>query len=62
MLTAIVLIFNTFIGFFVFYRIGKQSVINDLIKVYNGACRENEDNQIMIRCLKEQLKDKENKQ
>lgn len=62
MLTAIVLILNTFIGFFVFYRIGRQSVINDLIKAYNDVCRNNEDKQIIIKCLKEQQKNKENKQ
>ena len=46
-------------GYFLCYRLGKQSVINNLIKEYKNVVKENEDKQIIINCLKEQLKDKE---
>lgn len=53
MTTLIILtVINIVLAWFFYYRIGKQSVINDLIK----ACKDNEDQRIIIKCLQERLK------
>lgn len=41
---------------YLYYRIGKQSVINDLIKAYKEVCKDNEEQRIIIKCLQERLK------
>ena len=56
---VVLVLMNVVMGYFLCYRLGKQSVINNLIKEYKNVVKENEDKQIIINCLKEQLKDKE---
>lgn len=54
MTTSIILtVINIVLVGFFFYRIGKQSVINDLIKAYKEVCKDNEEQRIIIKCLQE---------
>lgn len=46
---------------FVWYRLGRQSVIDDLIKAYENVCRINESSQIIIKSLLNRLKEYEEK-
>ena len=39
-----------------YHRIGKQSVIDDLIKAYENVCRLNQCNEILIERLRNELK------
>lgn len=59
-------VINIVLSWFIFYRIGKQSVINDLIKAFKEECRNSEAGMEIIYALKErirQLKEKdENKE
>lgn len=57
MTTLIILtVINIVLAWFFYYRIGKQSVINDLIKAYKEVCKDNEDQRIIIKCLQERQK------
>lgn len=57
MTTSIILtVINIVIAWFLYYRIGKQSVINDLIKAYKEVCKDNEEQRIIIKCLQERQK------
>lgn len=57
MTTSIILtVINIVLAWFFYYRIGKQSVINDLIKAYKEVCKDNEEQRIIIKCLQERLK------
>lgn len=57
MTTLIILtVINIVLAWFFYYRIGKQSVINDLIKAYKEVCKDNEDQLIIIKCLQERQK------
>lgn len=57
MTTPIILtVINIVLVWFIYYRIGKQSVINDLIKAYKEVCKDNEEQRIIIKCLQERLK------
>lgn len=47
---------------FVWFRFGKQNVIDELIEAYNKVCKDNREKQIIINHLKEQLKSKKDKQ
>lgn len=72
MTTPIILtVINIVLAWFFFYRIGKQSVINDLIKAYKEECQNSEAGMEIIYALKERIrqlkekdenKEKENKQ
>lgn len=44
---------------FVWYRLGRQSVIDDLIKEHEKVCRINESGQIIIKSLLNRLKEYE---
>lgn len=64
MTTPIILltVINIALSWFIFYRIGKQSVINDLIKAFKEECRNSEAGMEIIYALKErirQLKEKD---
>lgn len=66
-LTVIILtVINTLLAWIVFYRLGRQSVINNLLKAYKEECRNSEAGMEIIYALKErirQLKEKdENKE
>lgn len=57
MTTLIILtVINIVLAWFFYYRIGKQSVINDIIKAYKEVCKDNEDQLIIIKCLQERQK------
>lgn len=72
MTTPIILtVINIVLAWFFFYRIGKQSVINDFIKAFKKACQNSEAGMEIIYALKERIrqlkekdenKEKENKQ
>ena len=47
---------------FVWYRLGRQSVIDDLIKAYENVCRINESSQIIIKSLQNRLKEYKEKE
>lgn len=47
---------------FVWYRLGRQSVIDDLIKAYKKVCRLNECDEFIIESLKNRLKEYEEKE
>lgn len=47
---------------FVWYKIGRQSVIDDLIKAYENVCRINESSQIIIKSLQNRLKEYKEKE
>ncbi len=51
----IILFVNVLIGAFVWYRLGRQSVFNDLYKYLQNVIRDNEDKEIIIKTLKSQL-------
>lgn len=67
-MTALIIltVFNIVIAQLFFYRIGRQSVINNLLKAYKKECRNSEAGMEIIYALKErirQLKEKdENKE
>lgn len=54
-MTIIILIINLLIGIYVYYRLGKQSVYNNLYDQLQNTIRDNEDKEIIIKALKEQL-------
>ena len=47
---------NVVMGYFLCYRLGKQSVINNLIKEYKNVVKDNEDKQIIIKCQTDRIK------
>lgn len=54
-------VINIVLDWFVFYRIGKQSVINDLIKAFKKECRNSEAGMEIIYALKERIRQLEEK-
>lgn len=62
----ILTVINTLLAWIVFYRLGRQSIINNLLKAYKEECRNSEAGMGIIYALKErirQLKEKdENKE
>lgn len=55
-ISIILTVINIVLAWFLYYRIGKQSVIYDLIKAYKEVCKDNEEQRIIIKCLQERLK------
>lgn len=55
-ISIILTVINIVLAWFLYYRIGKQSVINDLIKAYKEVCKDNEDQRIIIKFLQERQK------
>lgn len=62
MTTPIILtVINIVLAWFFFYRIGKQSVINDLIKAFKEECQNSEAGMEIIYALKERIRQLEEK-
>ena len=59
MIITLAIFINSCIGFFVWYRLGKQSVINDLMKQLIKAGKLIDSQQIAIEVLKKNLAKKE---
>lgn len=53
--SLIVLAINSAIGAFVFYRCGRQSAYNDLVKAYKLECQENDRLWVAIEELEKRL-------
>lgn len=61
MIDIILTIVSVLAASFVWYRLGRQSVIDDLIKEHEKVCRLNECDQIIIKSLLNRLKEYEEK-
>jgi len=53
---VVLVLMNVVMGYFLCYRLGKQSVINNLIKEYKNVVKDNEDKQIIIKCQTDRIK------
>lgn len=62
MIDIILTIVSVLAASFVWYRLGRQSVIDDLIKEHEKVCRLNECDQIIIKSLLNRLKEYEEKE
>lgn len=62
MIDIILTIVSVLAASFVWYRLGRQSVIDDLIKAYENVCRINESSQIIIKSLLNRLKEYKEKE
>lgn len=61
MIDIILIIVSVLAASFVWYRLGRQSVIDDLIKAYEHVCKINECDEFIIESLKRRLKEYEEK-
>lgn len=62
MIDIILTIVSVLAASFVWYRLGRQSVIDDLIKEHEKVCRLNECDEIIIKSLLNRLKEYEEKE
>ena len=62
MIDIILTMISVLAASFVWYRLGRQSVIDDLIKAYENVCRINESSQIIIKSLQNRLKEYKEKE
>lgn len=62
MIAIILTLINVFIAGVSYYRLGRQSMFEDLFKRYEKMCRLNECDQIIINSLLNRLKEYEEKE
>lgn len=62
MIAIILTLINVFIAGVSYYRLGRQSMFEDLFKRYEKMCRLNECDQIIINILLNRLKEYEEKE
>lgn len=62
MIAIILTLINVFIAGVSYYRLGRQSMFEDLFKRYEEMCRLNECDQIIINILLNRLKEYEEKE
>lgn len=62
MIDIILTIVSVLAASFVWYRLGRQSVIDDLIKAYEHVCKINECDEFIIESLKRRLKEYKEKE